>query len=322
MSEQNAYFNNEDIKKSFEYIRNLPERSRELINYYSYFPDLNSIYKTPGLSCNNINLLHKMFDESPRLTTELKVYRGLSIPNQNRISFDIDRLISTSTSYKIAKEFINLEDEKKFIMEITLKPGVNFLAISLPDTMFSSQNEILLPPGGSFNVISDEIINVEIDYEIFDIRKIHIDYHPKPSEINCVQSVLDLDQQYTFLYNMLLRKSTEEYQTFILSISRLLDTNSNIKTKIKMFLSHINELYIISLIEHVVKSDSFDKNMVYKAYFSAFTSLEKQILDFLSYKKNLKYNKFLSKVITKLTTIVEIDRVSSGKLFKFNSSGN
>jgi hypothetical protein len=335
MSAENNYINNEDIKKSFEYIKNLPKRSRELIDYYSQDPNLNSIYKTPGLSCDNIKLLQKIFDEAPRLTTELIVYRGLSIPNQNRISFDIDRLISTSTSYKIAKEFLSddiSEDDRKFLMEITLKPGVNFLAISLPETMFWGEDEILLPPGGSFKVISDEQISIDGGV---DLLKMYIDYYPKPYEINCVQSELDLDEQYEFIYKELVRISTGELLQFRLEISDSLtvlkdvpnvlkdvpnvlkDVPNKVKLQIFNCIKTIDQLYKNSLIDLTVKSNSFSENMVYKAYMAGISTIGKEVIDFLNSKKLYKYNKYVLREITRLKTLV---RLESPDLFKFDSS--
>jgi hypothetical protein len=350
MPTENDYIKNEDIKKSFEYIENLPKRSRELIDYYSQNPNLNSIYKTPGLSCNNIKLLQKIFDEAPILTTELKVYRGLSIPNQNRISFDIDRLISTTTTYKIAKEFVSDfeggEYERKFIMDINLKPGVKFLAISLPGTMFSEEHEILLPPGGSFKVTSDKKISIntvfkgplswqhggDIDdvFRAFDVLEIYIDYHPKPSEIKCVQSVLDLDEQFEFIHKELVRISTAEFLVFRLkiedSLTVLKDVPNKINTRLKLqifdFIETIHQLYKNSLIDLTLKSDAFTKKMVYKSYMAGILSIEEVVVEFLTDKKLSKYNTYVLKEITKLKTLLRLDITTSGNLFEFDSSGN
>jgi hypothetical protein len=341
--DKNNYFNNKDVQNSFEYIKNLPKHSKELIDYYSQNPDLNSIYKTPELSCDNIKLLQKIFDEAPLLKTDLIVYRGLSIPTQNRISFDIDRLISTTTTYTIAKQFVSdfegeSEYERKFIMEITLKQGVKFLAISLPGTMFSAEHEILLPPGGSFTVTSDEQISINTVFDdvfsVFKVLKIYIEYSPKPSNINCVQSELDLDEQFEFIHKTLSKKSNQELLVFRITISDFLkgikNFNNNLITnpehlKLKSivlnFIKSIHQLYKTSLIELTLKSDAFTKEMVYKGYMVGIFSIEVVVVKFLTDKKLYKYNKYVKKEITKLKTLVQLDRIS-GDLFKFVSSGN
>jgi hypothetical protein len=319
-----AYVENSDVQKSFDYIKNLSEYSRDLISYYNASPSFNSIYKkdNQNKSCNDIKLLERIFDESPPLQNELTVYRGLSIDKSSHVRFELDQLISTSTTYKIAEEFLKDDTfDRKFILEIKLNPGVKFLAISLPGTMFSSEHEILLPPGGLFDVVSDEQRyflwkdsfgkNVRVP-----ILKINIVYYPKSFVIDCTQEILSHEEQYDFIINELTKKSSISD----LKIKILESDTSIIKYVLINFIDSLHRTYRVILIDLLIKSNSIEKIIVYKAYLYAISIIEKKILSFLAKNNLSKYGKYLSKEITKLKTLVQLDKISNGNLFRFDSS--
>jgi hypothetical protein len=319
------YVTNSDVQKSFDYIKNLPEYSRDLISYYNSSPSFNSIYKkdNQNTSCDDIKLLQKIFDESPPLQNELKVYRGLSIDKSSPVRFELDQLISTSTTYKIAEEFLKDDIlDRKFILDIKLKPGVKFLAISLPGTMFSSEHEILLPPGGLFDVVSEDQTNMIVWNDLYvkhfrvPILKINIDYYPRPYEIDCIQKVLDHKEQYQFiLLELSKRSSISELKKNILE-----SETSRIKHELKKFIDILHHSYRYILIDLMIKTNLFEKIIVYKVYLDAISIIEKKIMSFLEKNNLSKHIKHLSKEIIKLKNLVNIDKNTNGKLFRFDPS--
>jgi hypothetical protein len=316
------YIENTDIRNSFRYIHSLPFHSKEIISFYNTSATLNSIYNKDkqNQSCNDINLIDKIFEESPVLENELRVYRGLTIVDGN-VNLELDRLISTSTTYKIAEEFLNDDMyDRKFILDIRLKPGVKFLAISLPGTMFESEHEILLPPGGSFTVVKEEIKRMFIWNNIFQkmasvpITILKIEYVQKQQEIDCEQQILSETEQYDLLMDKLINENTTLADSFLESY---IDSGqSGIKELIRL----LHDMFRKVLILTVLKNNSIERHVVYRSYLSAISFAEERVLDYLKSRKLSKYNKILIRETNKLKTLIQIDKLSNGKLFMFDQN--
>jgi hypothetical protein len=70
----------------------------------------------------------------------------------------------------------------------------------------------------------------------------------------------------------------------------------------------------------MIKTNLFEKIIVYKGYLYAISIIEKKIMSFLEKNNLSKHIKHLSKEISKLKTMVNLDKITNGKLFRFDPS--
>jgi hypothetical protein len=184
-----SYLNNPDIIRSINYIKSLTPHNRDILNYYTETPSLNDIYNYPNNTCDTIKNLEEMFDNSPPLTKDMIVYRGLDITEFQKINFELKKLVSTTLNSDETIGFMK-RPEDFYLLEIKLPAGIKFLAVSLPEFSHPELDEILLPPGGTFNVISEEKIDYTDNFgSVFNIKKLYVEYIQKTEKINCIQSI-------------------------------------------------------------------------------------------------------------------------------------
>lgn len=119
---------------------------------------------------DNIGALHELFSKVPKLTAEMKVYRGISIPPDGTLDLGISLYASTSLSYSSALQFSESRrfNHKATVLCITLPIGTNTLWQS--ENVYYNEVEMLLPPGKLYetsrsSVTNNDVTNIFVTFE-------------------------------------------------------------------------------------------------------------------------------------------------------------
>jgi hypothetical protein len=146
------------------------EKAYEVVNYYTGrgYNDINRHLRGTDAGANDADIEEKIdamdaaFFRAPMSSEDRTVYRGVS-PNIGREllageTFRDKGYTSTTTDMSVTEDFTSYSDGSKYVMEITIPSGTQFIEVEE-----SSEKEIILNKGSRFSI--DEV-REEGDYKI------------------------------------------------------------------------------------------------------------------------------------------------------------
>jgi hypothetical protein len=146
------------------------EKAYEVVNYYTGrgYNDINRHLRDTDAGVNDADIEEKIdamdaaFFRAPMSSEDRTVYRGVS-PNIGREllageTFKDKGYTSTTTDMSVTEDFTSYSDGSKYVMEITIPSGTQFIEVEE-----SSEKEIILNKGSRFSI--DEV-REEGDYKI------------------------------------------------------------------------------------------------------------------------------------------------------------
>ncbi len=112
----------------------------------------------------SITNLDSAFDASPRIDSDIVVYRGMNMTNFTNDKGNLSTLmtdkgvVSTSLDFDVGRKFAKANPTGNMaVMEITIPKGTKAIVPNSALTKFTefrSERELMLPPGSSFRLIS------------------------------------------------------------------------------------------------------------------------------------------------------------------------
>jgi uncharacterized protein YaaR (DUF327 family) len=308
------YLDEPDIIRNINYIRRLSDHKRDILNYYTETPSLNIVYNHPNKSCETIKHIENIFENSPESSKSMIVYRGLDITEFQKINFELKNLVSTSTNSDVSIGFMK-KPENFYLLEIRLPPGIKFLAVSLPEFSHPELDEILLPPGGSFEVISEETIKynytvpiIKIE-EVYNIKKLYLNYKQETEKTECIQLIEGNPLKY--LYENIIKYDSkfkpsqffikyEEEEEFEEEDQEEID--SNIEEYIKELASQAIDLTHRLILYGYIKEDINFKRVIIK-YIK--TVLRENIKDYIRTTRRSNLNRSIRTINDVIFELVE-----------------
>lgn len=157
------------FKPQIKYVNDLSDKTKQAIAYYTDdgYDKINNYMRFGGGKYiaqvhDSIKLIDKAFENSPPLTQDVVVYRGIRSSYQIEGEFVEKAFTSTSVNLSIALEFNN--NSKCCIFKINVPKGKKVLPL-VNCSENASELEVLLPKNSTFKiktVVHDKDINRNI----------------------------------------------------------------------------------------------------------------------------------------------------------------
>ncbi len=144
------------FKPQIKYVNELSDKTKQAIAYYTDdgYDKINNYMRYPSGKYvsqvhDSIKLIDKAFENSPPLTQDVVVYRGIRSSYQIEGEFVEKAFTSTSVNLSIALEFNN--NSKCCIFKINVPKGKKVLPL-VNCSENASELEVLLPKNSSFKI--------------------------------------------------------------------------------------------------------------------------------------------------------------------------